>query len=109
MHNVAPGSEAGGGATPNRCGCGCMCRRVAFWKWPRYTAAVAVRHVPDRPYAAPTPPTGGLWLREIKHDTARTAGGAQGHAGVITPLETSPWAAAFAKRLHELGWIEGRN
>jgi hypothetical protein len=55
------------------------------------------------------PPTGGLWLREIKHDTARTAGGAQGHAGVITPLETSPWAAAFAKRLHELGWIEGRN
>jgi hypothetical protein len=42
-------------------------------------------------------------------DTARTAGGAQGHAGVITPLETSPWAAAFAKRLHELGWIEGRN
>ena len=32
-----------------------------------------------------------------------------GFLGPSTPLAASHWVAAFAQRLHELGWIEGRN
>jgi len=32
-----------------------------------------------------------------------------GFLGPSTPLATGHWVAAFVQRLHELGWIEGRN
>ena len=32
-----------------------------------------------------------------------------GFLGAATPSATSPWTAAFVQRLHEFGWIEGRN
>src|SRR5215831_1632419 len=32
-----------------------------------------------------------------------------GHLGGTTPLTESRWVAAFVQRLHELGWIKGRN
>src|SRR5215472_11317464 len=32
-----------------------------------------------------------------------------GFLGALTPSTQSQWTAAFAKRLHELGWIDGRN
>jgi hypothetical protein len=32
-----------------------------------------------------------------------------GFLGSGTPSAWSPWTAAFVQRLHELGWIEGRN
>jgi putative tryptophan/tyrosine transport system substrate-binding protein len=32
-----------------------------------------------------------------------------GFLGPSTPLVSSHWAAAFVQRLHELGWVEGRN
>src|SRR6516225_7718381 len=31
-----------------------------------------------------------------------------GFLGAATPSTTSPWISAFAQRLRELGWIEGR-
>jgi putative ABC transport system substrate-binding protein len=31
-----------------------------------------------------------------------------GFMGAITPAAWEPWTAAFVKRLHELGWVEGR-
>src|SRR5215468_10794428 len=32
-----------------------------------------------------------------------------GHLGGTTPLTEARWVAAFVQRLHELGWIKGRN
>jgi len=32
-----------------------------------------------------------------------------GFLGAATPSTTSPWISAFAQRLREFGWIEGRN
>jgi putative ABC transport system substrate-binding protein len=32
-----------------------------------------------------------------------------GFLGANTPLAMSHWTAAFVRRLHELGWVEGRN
>jgi hypothetical protein len=32
-----------------------------------------------------------------------------GFLGQLTPSAMSKWTAAFVQRLHELGWIEGRN
>jgi putative tryptophan/tyrosine transport system substrate-binding protein len=32
-----------------------------------------------------------------------------GYMGPTTPSAQSPWTAPFLRRLHELGWIEGRN
>jgi putative tryptophan/tyrosine transport system substrate-binding protein len=32
-----------------------------------------------------------------------------GFLGTATPSTWAPWTAAFRQRLHELGWIEGRN
>jgi len=32
-----------------------------------------------------------------------------GFSGSSTPAAMTPWIAAFVQRLHELGWIEGRN
>src|SRR5215467_12590665 len=32
-----------------------------------------------------------------------------GFLGANTPSVQSKWTAAFVQRLHELGWIEGRN
>jgi putative ABC transport system substrate-binding protein len=31
-----------------------------------------------------------------------------GFLGTATPSALAPWTAAFVRRLHELGWIEGR-
>src|SRR5215468_9354159 len=31
-----------------------------------------------------------------------------GYLGSSTALAQSPWVAAFVRRLHELGWLEGR-
>src|SRR5262245_44197972 len=31
-----------------------------------------------------------------------------GYLGSSTALDQSPWVAAFVRRLHELGWFEGR-
>src|SRR5499433_654814 len=31
-----------------------------------------------------------------------------GYLGSSTALAQSPWVAAFVRRLHELGWVEGR-
>jgi ABC-type uncharacterized transport system substrate-binding protein len=32
-----------------------------------------------------------------------------GFLGTVTPSTWGPWTASFMQRLHELGWIEGRN